>query len=224
MIPLIADPLAWSVHKQPSNPFSSLGTLLGLDARDVRPTGNFEALETASDLNLALAAVVKNSSLPRNRMDDRGDRYLQTLEKSLPHRRTGGQRGWRLRFAEWRYGWEMGRVPNSFGRLVIVSSSSGRFQSLADASYRIRTYWEGMRAQIAICRYQALHRRPPPDLQTLVTARLLPRIPYDHLGSGPFRYNAAQGALWSLGINGKDDGGTSPALAGMQADIVWNIR
>jgi hypothetical protein len=65
----------------------------------------------------------------------------------------------------------------------------------------------------ALERYRLAHQEYPPDLATLVP-QFLPRVPLDVVSRRPLIYRRAQPdrfVLYSVGLNGKDDGGT-PAL------------
>ena len=68
-------------------------------------------------------------------------------------------------------------------------------------------------AAIALKRYQLKHGNYPPDLNSLVP-EFVPKVPLDPVDGQPLRYRRnADGTflLYSVGENGKDDGG-NPAL------------
>ena len=66
---------------------------------------------------------------------------------------------------------------------------------------------------IALKRYQLKHGNYPPDLKSLVP-EFVPKVPLDPVDGQPLRYRRnADGTflLYSVGENGKDDGG-NPAM------------
>jgi hypothetical protein len=90
-----------------------------------------------------------------------------------------------------------------------------------------QTYCEITSAAIALKRFYMRHGRYPAGLGELLPD-ILAEIPHDYLGGAPlgFRRDGDKFALWSVGNNGKDDGGT-PAESGARwmmttaKDLVW---
>ncbi|HEY5480127.1 MAG TPA: hypothetical protein VIL39_01465, partial [Verrucomicrobiae bacterium] len=84
-------------------------------------------------------------------------------------------------------------------------------------------------AAIALKRFQLRHGQLPPALEALVP-ELLPAVPYDYMSAKPLCYRLKPDAsyvLYSVGLDGKDDGGdpssspgVSPGLWGGR-DAVW---
>ena len=65
---------------------------------------------------------------------------------------------------------------------------------------------DALRLLIACKRYQRAQGRWPGTLQELVPA-FLPAVPTDPFDGQPFRYDPGREQLWSVGPDGKDDGG-----------------
>ena len=83
-----------------------------------------------------------------------------------------------------------------------------------------------LRISVALARYQLDHGRDPARLEDLVP-KYLPAIPTCPLTGTPLRYRA--GKVWSIGINGKDEGGVDPESGavddgGDDGDVVWTVR
>jgi hypothetical protein len=84
-------------------------------------------------------------------------------------------------------------------------------------------------AAIALKRYQLRHGKLPSSLEALVP-EFLPALPYDYMSAKPLCYrHKTDGSyvLYSVGVDGKDDGGdptplpgTPPGLWGGR-DAVW---
>lgn len=220
-IPMVADPVGWSVRDNPERPGQLLGMVLQEDSETIRLRGNFDALETARDLNRALKPWRLNTSRLRDEEDRSGDAFLRSLDRSLPVSTAAGKQGIARQIADWRFSWEMARLPNSFGRRLLANFSNGAFQAFADTSFRTRVCWEGMRTTIALRRYRLAKETSAPSLQALVDSGFLKKLPFDFFASGPFQYDPSRSVLWSIGSDGRDDGGTAlPGLMG-QNDIVW---
>lgn len=86
-----------------------------------------------------------------------------------------------------------------------------------------------LRLAVALARYECEQGKAAPSLDALVPG-YLHRLPVCSLSGQPFRY--APGRIWSVGINGVDDGGvaSNPKLGlwhawpGDDKDIVWKVR
>ena len=82
-------------------------------------------------------------------------------------------------------------------------------------------------ASIALRRYELRHGRPAPDLAALVP-EFLERVPVDFMCGQPLRYRVlfdGQGRLYSVGEDGRDDGGDSqPVDACKDYSSLWNDR
>lgn len=64
----------------------------------------------------------------------------------------------------------------------------------------------------------------PSDLRSLVEDEILDRVPVDPFDGLPLRYSASRKRLWSVGADGRDDGGTgSDATRWSAPDAVWTL-
>ena len=76
---------------------------------------------------------------------------------------------------------------------------------------------------LAVRRYQLVHQRPPPKLDDLVP-KFLPHVPVDPMDGKPLRYRTqANGGflLYSIGLDGVDDGGDASPSAGSTTSSVY---
>jgi hypothetical protein len=83
---------------------------------------------------------------------------------------------------------------------------------------------EGVITAIALKRYQLKHGNYPPDLNSLVP-EFVSKVPLDPVDGQPLRYRRnADGTflLYSVGENGKDDGGNPALEKGVQSsNFYW---
>ncbi len=81
-------------------------------------------------------------------------------------------------------------------------------------------------AAIAIKRYELRMGKPPPDLAALIPA-YLSQLPHDWMNGKPLRYRAnADGtfALYSVGEDGRDDGGDTSFRTDRWGKYLWYCR
>ncbi len=89
-------------------------------------------------------------------------------------------------------------------------------------------------AAIALKRFELKHGAPPPSLEKLVPG-FIKSIPIDYMCGQPLRYRLRENGkplLYSVGTNGKDEGGdashsnqqNSPAVIWGRKDVVWPAR
>ena len=81
-------------------------------------------------------------------------------------------------------------------------------------------------AAIAIKRYQLRTGTLPPDLASLVP-EYLPQLPLDWMDGKPLRYYPNKDetfVLYSVGVDGRDDGGDPTPIEGGRAYSIWNER
>jgi len=77
---------------------------------------------------------------------------------------------------------------------------------------------------IALERYRLRHGRPPNDLAALVPD-FLPAVPIDLMSGRPLAYLLTAGGastLYSVGEDGRDDGGDSTSLAATNRFDLWS--
>jgi hypothetical protein len=71
-----------------------------------------------------------------------------------------------------------------------------------------RTNYEATRLQLALDTYATSHGgQLPAKLDDLVKAKIVPTVPVDPMSGAPFFYDASRKAFWSVGFDGKNDGG-----------------
>ena len=130
---------------------------------------------------------------------------LRSLESAVKERENRDFRSWRY-FAT--------------GLLVPGSAGSG------SRAFRTQTHCQMAVAAIALKRYHDRHKRFPGSLNELVP-EFVSEVPIDYMDGKPLRYRREgdQFVLWSIGPDGKDDGGACKAEATfnwMQGpDHVW---
>jgi hypothetical protein len=110
-------------------------------------------------------------------------------------------------------GWFNGRLarlakPNDFGLVVFWRQTPGYQNTLGKERYCQTVIW-ALRLKLALRFYELKHGTLPDDLQTLVPEyiREIPNDPYDYAASQPYRYSKSEKKLWSVGYDGKDNGG-----------------
>jgi hypothetical protein len=105
---------------------------------------------------------------------------------------------------------QLRRVRNPLGkhllRDVLMAGPSGWTKAKLGSTARL----EVARCIIAIRLYERRHGTAPAALDALVTARILPEVPRDPFDGQPLRYSRDRAILWSVGPDGKDDGGEKP--------------
>ncbi len=108
-------------------------------------------------------------------------------------------------------------------------------------SYLREAVLQGTRLQLALMLYEYEEKKPAPSLEALVP-RYLPELPKDPFSGQSFHYRvsagelisqtyntepirvpAGQGILWSVGLDGQDNGGTKQGVPSSSMDpSVWN--
>lgn len=105
-------------------------------------------------------------------------------------------------------GERLSETPNVFGKyLIALHQDSDKANSLAGAVVRRSTRVEATFAVLAIRRFEKLQQRLPTSLQEVVDAKLLTDLPRDPIDGQPLRYDHARKLVWSIGLDGQDDGG-----------------
>ena len=69
---------------------------------------------------------------------------------------------------------------------------------------------------LAIRRFERRHQRLPKSLQELVDAKLLTELPRDPIDDQSLRYDPSRRLLWSIGLDGQDNGGVQRDGSGGQ--------
>ncbi len=126
---------------------------------------------------------------------------LQPLDAILKEKhRAGGE------YRSWKY--------FVTGLLVPATAKAG------NRAFRSQTHCEMIVAAVALKRYHMRHKKHPNDLHGLVP-EFVPQVPIDYMDGKPLRYrlDGDQFVLWSVGLDGKDNGGTPKS----EADFSWML-
>lgn len=222
LLPVLADPLVWAQHETTSE--SPREHLAGLYSDEMTNSEilTYDARLTAQNVNRVFVPLLNNAMSGPDAQDLSGDAIAKSLAHDFPVSHMAGKEGFALTLAKHRFDWEMAQTRNSFGdRLILFWNAL-----LPDAAYGLNftrvTLREAIRTRIALHRYRLAHGHPAPSLQALVDAKLLPSLPLDGFGPGALRYDVKRSRLWSVGQNGKDDGGQAPLPdRAYQLDYVW---
>ncbi|MBC7820820.1 MAG: hypothetical protein IAG10_28375 [Planctomycetaceae bacterium] len=103
---------------------------------------------------------------------------------------------------------QLAEIPNVFGKYFIATYGDlSKADSLAVSVTRRRTRIEATTTSLAIRRFERLYLRTPKTLQELVDVKLLSELPRDPIDDQPLRYDPSRRILWSIGLDGQDDGG-----------------
>lgn len=115
-------------------------------------------------------------------------------------------------------------VPNPFGRFYI-GPSLAVLDFATQSSFKQRTNREATRLILAL-RLYALQSKGtlPPSLRTLVERGIIEAVPTDRFSGRAFHYDATRKVFWSVGPNGRDDGGRGRpgGTSTKDADFVWS--
>jgi hypothetical protein len=95
---------------------------------------------------------------------------------------------------------------NVAGKLLIKLSWSSSSKMIEKAILSV-TLHEQAEVMLALRLYELEHGSPPATLAELVP-QYLPALPMDEFSGRPMLWNNRSGDLYSVGLNGKDDGGT----------------
>jgi hypothetical protein len=106
---------------------------------------------------------------------------------------------------------QLHKVHNPLGKHLIRDLLFGKQISESAARFRDRGRLEAARCTIAIYVYERKHGARPERLDQLVEAKILPEVPRDPFDGKPLRYSRDRGIIWSVGRDGKDNGGRKPA-------------
>lgn len=111
---------------------------------------------------------------------------------------------------------------NPVGRVLAARPDVVDFS--ARRIFQARVEREATRTLLALRLHRIERGHWPVRLEELVEARLLPTPPRDAFSGGLLRYDRARLVLWSVGADGRDDGGTSSSEGRWQQDdAVWKI-
>jgi hypothetical protein len=102
----------------------------------------------------------------------------------------------------------------SFLCLIIMAPT----QSVLEANHRAAAYLAGTQLLLALRRYQVVHGRLPDDLPAAARESLLKTVPIDPSDGQAMRFAVVAGkpTVYSVGRDGKDDGGALDWKFGQQ--------
>ena len=113
--------------------------------------------------------------------------------------------------------WRFGMSAQSLGSLSRATVKSARAETTRSI----------VLCAIALKRYSLRHRQLPPSLDALVP-EILPSVPVDYMDGKPMKYRLnpdGSFTLYSVGENGKDDGGDASLLSGKtNARNLWDRK
>lgn len=117
----------------------------------------------------------------------------------------------------------LGRPPRAF--LVSRELSGAGYNIFSERQLAVETERRLVVTAIALKRFEQRQGRPPSDLIALV-GDYLPAMPIDPMDGHPLRYGATRDGrflLYSVGLDGKDDGG-NPARADLTSGTpTWTV-
>ena len=116
------------------------------------------------------------------------------------------------KFGSWWNAWEI-LIDHDFDMHRLFSSGAASWHYAFLRAIKAETTKQMTIAAIALKRYQLKYGNCPPDLKSLVP-EFVPKVPLDPVDGQPLRYRRNPNGtflLYSVGENGKDDGG-NPAL------------
>jgi len=131
---------------------------------------------------------------------------LQTL---IDATNTGNERHSALKLGEAKAKVDSMSQPTGLNNLrFLLSSMGGTLSHLPKRGFQAQAHAEMVLTAIALKRYKLKHGRYPDRLEELVP-QFLARDPIDYMDGGKLRYRLKDNdfTLWSVGSDGKDDGG-----------------
>jgi hypothetical protein len=192
------------------------------DGRNAPMVGNLDYLETIREASRLSAVAVANARRSWADQDDSVPELLTHMEEGLPRRPPEDSGQWLSGFAEdTKYRMAMRLIPNSLGRRMLIACLNPEMTQ--QESFLGRTQIECARLQLALEVYRRRHGTLPPTLQPLVDEKILATLPIDPFSSMPLRYDAKRALIWSVGFNGKDDGGKGGQAVADGKDIAFRV-
>lgn len=143
-------------------------------------------------------------------------------------RKLGGMKSWSETTAELKaqddmlgkaMGTYMGQIRYQFSRIAIANISKAALTTVRSETLRRLSV-----TAIALERYRLRHGRPPDELAALVP-ELLRGVPVDPMSGKPFGYRLIAGgsfALYSVGEDGRDDGGDPTSSGATNRFDLWS--
>ncbi len=112
-------------------------------------------------------------------------------------------------------------VPNGAGR-KLLSQQVPNLDKAVTRSYFLQAMVAALRLKTALRLYEQKHGQLPDELKALVP-EYLKEIPLDPFDGKPFRYSKSAKAVWAVGVDLKDHGGTMKDGAEMQDHAGYDL-
>jgi hypothetical protein len=97
------------------------------------------------------------------------------------------------------------KITNPLGKHVVAEELDPR--GMEAMSFRRRADLAATRAIVAVCLNVARNGKMPASLEELVRDNVLATVPLDPFDGKPLRYSPDRAIVWSVGPDGKDNGG-----------------
>lgn len=179
--------------------------------------GSYDALLTAKESSDACMEQIRASELPVSKISTPiSDRIRGTVD-SIPSGPNPKRKGLSLWWGIQVFRYEAAKIPNSFGYLIVPITE---MQGLVTMRDDIRAWDRLIRLQLACQRYGSV----PKNLETLVSAGLIPSIPTDPFDRRPMKFDPKRRLLWSIGRDGIDDHGSERKSPQLPSDLVMHLK
>ena len=114
-------------------------------------------------------------------------------------------------------------IKNPIGK-DYCTIASGSNSGAIGAWFKKRADDQGTLLIVALAAYRNVHGTLPDTLDNVVSEGLLKVLPKDPYSDGNFHYDKSRELLWSVGINGKNDGGKGSKGRPDEPDMVWSLK
>ena len=108
---------------------------------------------------------------------------------------------------------------------LFTTDWNGVIDGISMMYFRDQTHWQATRIVLASRIYAVEHGgKLAPSLKDLASASYLGQMPLDPYSGAPFRYDPKRKIVWSVGQDGRDDGGKdAPGSSATGKDMVYAI-
>jgi hypothetical protein len=196
--------------------------VLSLDEPDML-AGQFDGVRTAREVAGLYREAKRNCLVPwRQQKWPEMDRYVKQValipeKPSMNDDDPELQKWW----TKTRYRWTLGSVPNVLGLKELAANFGDAGPKIyVEASVSQRTRSEALRLLVALRIFELETGNVPSLLSDLDRLKLPGPPPLDLYADGPFHFDALRRVFWSVGPNGKDDGGRHDHGSGPADDMV----
>jgi hypothetical protein len=148
-------------------------------------------------------------------------RFLRLYQLMLDHARNAIER------RDWSsFGLSDKDFPYDRKRFLLSDAYTPNLELILRRVFEFETQREMTIAAIGIKRHQLHAGKLPSDLTALVP-EYLPQLPHDWMNGKPLRYHQNSDGtftLYSVGVDGRDDGGDPTPIEGKRAYSIWKER